>query len=445
MNSDQSNDPNLPEINEPEKVDPALQEKTPSIDAPVEIASGDDSLDTQKPVAKEQSTRDPLDGDTNTGQAQLPTDDYEYDERALRTEIVEVDEPEEEDDVATVMEIFVSEPADEEFDDDATYNRNTVITPADEQLPPDEATIVDVIDVSVAPSAPEFDEPPEEATIVEGPGSMGGSLVSELDTMSGAPVPVEPITTSSRVQNYTILRELGRGGMGFVYLARDERFGREVALKTLSHSQSSSVDLFKREFRSLADIVHPNLATLYELVSDGASWFFTMEYIEGVTFSRYARVGFDGDELEKSDEPPRIVRLRKALDSAVRGLWALHQTGMVHRDIKPSNVMVLRNGQVKLVDFGLVSGTAEEAVKTTVGIQGTIPYMAPEQINGVPASEATDWYAVGVMIYEILVGHRPFKGTGVDVLVTKRDNDAPLRRSSSKDCPKTLVHFVWIC
>ena len=292
-----------------------------------------------------------------------------------------------------------------------------------------------------------------DKTIGDGSLSMESEVMTVHEsvtkpTSSSQPEPmfqVKLFTIGQRLQNYTVIREIARGGMGVVYLARDEIYNREVALKTLSSDSSESLDLFKREFRSLADMVHPNIATLYELVSDGGSWFFTMELLDGVDFSRYTRLGFESEEIEPTicpttgkTEAKRFSRLRKALDQLVRGLWALHKTGMIHRDIKPSNVMVTRSGQVKLVDFGLVADSAAVASGKKKTIEGTIPYMAPEQASGGGSSEASDWYAVGVMIYEILTGHQPFEGKGLEVLVRKRDNDAPHPSTQVSGLPEDL-------
>jgi serine/threonine protein kinase/tetratricopeptide (TPR) repeat protein len=228
---------------------------------------------------------------------------------------------------------------------------------------------------------------------------------------------------------YEIVDELGRGGMGIVYRARDEKLGRNVALKTLQRINPIELQRFKQEFRSLANIAHPNLATLYDLVSDGQTWCFTMELLEAVEFLEYVWSGFD--RLDKNGpvaapsggtrlSAPIIARLTDSIKQLALGLHALHEKGVLHRDIKPSNVLVTREGQVVLVDFGLAAEIQEGDGGVSRRIQGTPEYMAPEQAAAKPTSPASDWYAAGVMLYEILTGRLPVEGTPVNMILKKQ-------------------------
>ncbi len=203
-------------------------------------------------------------------------------------------------------------------------------------------------------------------------------------------------------ERFELRRQLGAGGMGVVYQAYDRERDGLVALKTMSQVDAGSLYRFKREFRALADLAHPNLATLHELFFKDDQWFFTMELVEGRNFVEYARAPSDGRERE--------ARLVKSLRQLVDGVGALHAAGHLHRDIKPSNVLVTEQGRVVLLDFGLVTPLAGFGGyhSTTPRVLGTLAYMAPEQGSGRPLSEASDWYSVGLMLYEALTGRIPF-------------------------------------
>src|SRR6188768_701762 len=215
--------------------------------------------------------------------------------------------------------------------------------------------------------------------------------------------------------------ELGQGSMGVVYRARDRESSTLVALKTLTHIEPSALLRFKNEFRALADISHPHVVQLYEMVSEGDHWFFTMELLDGVDFMRWVRRGPTCDS----------ERLRSALQQLASGVLAIHAAGKLHRDIKPSNVQITSEGRVVLLDFGVVGDLVlgGEKPPSDDPILGTPAYMAPEQARGLPAEMASDWYAVGVMMYEALTGRRPFDGRPRDLLFGKPGSH-PVRPSA---------------
>ena len=256
---------------------------------------------------------------------------------------------------------------------------------------------------------------------------------------------------------FRLLRRLGMGGMGVVYEAYDQKREKTVALKTLIHAEASYIYRLKNEFRSLADVVHPNLVSLYELMSDGKYWFFTMELVNGVNFLEYVResedFGTDAPVLSREEldtletlpmpalsraQPFNEVRLRLALRHLAEGLNVLHERGKLHRDIKPSNILVTPEGRLVILDFGLVTEIAQQKDDQSLSIVGTPSYMSPEQVSQRPASAATDWYSAGVMLYEALTGHLPFYGNLVDILVKKQSVEPPPPRELSPYIPEDL-------
>jgi eukaryotic-like serine/threonine-protein kinase len=250
---------------------------------------------------------------------------------------------------------------------------------------------------------------------------------------------------------FRVLAKLGAGGMGVVYRAYDHQQGRDVALKTLQRFDATRLYRFKREFRALADVAHPNLVSLYELLGERNSWFFTMELLEAVEFRAWAgRPGATAGTASGTSAALRditlpqrtpslpaagleiqpghaaggcdVERLRPTLRQLARGVDALHKAGWLHCDIKPSNVLVTNQGRVVLVDFGLVTESQPANARQSSGerLIGTPAYMSPEQAAGDPLGTMSDWYSVGVMLYEVLTGRLPFEGTMVDVLTSKQ-------------------------
>ncbi len=258
-------------------------------------------------------------------------------------------------------------------------------------------------------------------------------------------------TPEGDVERFEMRGELGVGATGAVYRVFDRRRGEEVALKTLRRVHGADLFRFKREFRSLLGFAHPNVALLHELFVVDDEWMYTMELVDGVRFDAWVRdqpVRAAIDDLSDSTvQVPRAgvgagrldeARLRAALRQLADALHAFHATGKVHRDLKPSNVLVERGGRVVLLDFGLVveHGSADRTHEG--GSVGTLAYMSPEQAADLPVGPATDWYAVGVMLYEALTGKRPYGGAAIDVLQQKRIADPPPPSSVAEDVPADL-------
>jgi eukaryotic-like serine/threonine-protein kinase len=231
-----------------------------------------------------------------------------------------------------------------------------------------------------------------------------------------------PPATESDGARYELGRILGTGSAGTVYLAVDRDTGEQVALKKLIRFDTKSVMRLKREFRSLANMHHPNLVKLYDLGRSGDSWFLTMEYLEGVDLLAYLGVGTDPLATNQGGyQMPPISRVMSTFHQLARGVNALHQAKLLHRDLKPTNVMVTA-GRVVALDFGLACALEEEESLVTHdgSIAGTPAYMPPEQALGQTLSEVSDWYAVGVMLYQVLSGQLPIDGKNANELLRRK-------------------------
>ncbi len=203
-----------------------------------------------------------------------------------------------------------------------------------------------------------------------------------------------------------------------MYKVYDAERGEFVALKILREHNAAPLLYFKREFRSLADLRHPNLVKLHEMFSEDSQWMFTMELVEGQNYLDFIRRGPGGADADSTDAGQES-RIRATLPQFAAALKALHSRGLLHRDLKPSNVIVTRDWRLVVLDFGLVRGFGEDSgASMTIG--GTPDYMSPEQATLGPLTEASDWYAVGVMLYQALAGTLPFTGTIEDVFRRKQ-------------------------
>jgi serine/threonine protein kinase len=267
---------------------------------------------------------------------------------------------------------------------------------------------------------------------------------------------------------FSIERRLGAGGMGVVYQAFDRERQIQVAVKTLKQMSAANLYLFKNEFRSLTDLAHPNLISLYELYHEENLWFFTMEILSGKEFIEHIRdksaqeKTIDGSEETKDALPETLMAptladapaasaptqnatahhyneesLRSSFNQLVLGVSALHAAQKIHRDIKPSNIMVTENGRVVLMDFGLVKDVSLEENKPN--IVGTPLYMAPEQAAGKMVGPEADWYSVGAILYEALTGKPPISGTVRQIILWKQARDPEDIKTLNPAAPEDLA------
>src|SRR5664279_4243980 len=259
--------------------------------------------------------------------------------------------------------------------------------------------------------------------------------------------------------------------MGVVYEAEDKERNQKVALKTINDPNVEQVYQLKREFRALADLSHPNLVALYDLVVDAEACFFTMELLDGDDLLSYIALQSTPDagsiaqlstvnapfptppplgvpavsahestqRSAEAESPCDFDRLRRALPQLVQGLSALHGAGKIHRDVKPSNIRVTTDGRAVLLDFGLVAELERRRSGDEGMIVGTIAYMAPEQCAGeVSLTPAADWYALGVVMFQCLTGRLPFEGAAAEVILEKQIKNSPRPSRLVRGIPKDL-------
>ena len=221
--------------------------------------------------------------------------------------------------------------------------------------------------------------------------------------------------------NYTLLREAGRGGMSVVYEARDDRMERRVALKVLtvpSHfsplQREEMIARLRLEARAIARLSHPNVVHVYDVGEQAGAHYIVMEYLDGQTL----RERLDAALVSPEEASRILAQVGRALD-------AVHAEGVLHRDIKPSNVMLLPDGRVKLMDFG-VARRADDTLVTQVGMMvGSPAYMAPELVNGGEASVTSDLWSLGVLLYQMLAGRPPFGSKNIPAVLYQIAHEDP--------------------
>src|ERR1700736_4961152 len=261
------------------------------------------------------------------------------------------------------------------------------------------------------------------------------------------------LSAGDRLGPYEILSSIGAGGMGEVYLARDPRLGREVAIKILPAAFSADPDRlrrFEQEARAAGALNHANILAIYDIGTHEGSPFLVTELLDGETLR---------ERLQSGPLP-----LRKALEVAVqvaRGISAAHEKGIVHRDLKPANLFLTTDGRVKILDFGLAklkqpedTGAAETQARTkTVDAEtepgmvlGTVGYMSPEQVRGKPADARSDIFSFGAILYEMLSGKRAFHGdSAADTMSAILKEDPPDLSLTNQSISPGLERIVRHC
>ena len=253
------------------------------------------------------------------------------------------------------------------------------------------------------------------------------------------------LTSGTRLGHYEIVRPLGAGGMGEVYRATDTTLGRDVALKVLPATMAldpARLERFRREARAVAALNHPHIVTIYSVEQAEGVHFLTMELVEGESLDRKV--------LSTGLPVGQILTLAMEIAEA---LAAAHGKGIVHRDLKPGNIMVTGDGRVKVLDFGLAKMAADAAseletiAQTSEGVvMGTMPYMSPEQVEGRAVDARTDIFSLGVVLYQLATGNRPFAGRSQAALVSAILRDTPAVVTTQRpEVPSELGRLITRC
>ena len=256
------------------------------------------------------------------------------------------------------------------------------------------------------------------------------------------------VSAGTRLGPYSVLEQIGAGGMGEVYRAHDAKLGRDVAVKILPEAFARDPERlarFQREARALASLNHPNIVTIFSVEESEGVHFLTMELLEGQPLDR--RIPSGGLPIEQ------ILKIGGALAEA---LTAAHEKGVVHRDLKHANVMITNDGRVKVLDFGLAKEVGrDEAGETTLSmvgptemgvVMGTLPYMSPEQVSGRRLDHRTDIFSLGVVLFEMALGRRPFQGAstlGLSSAILRES--APVVTDVRADLPLDLARIIRRC
>src|SRR5438105_7620469 len=239
----------------------------------------------------------------------------------------------------------------------------------------------------------------------------------------------------TKIGKYDITEVLGEGGMGIVYKAVDPGVGPPVAIKMMTGNFADNPDLlkrFEREARSTGKLAHRNIVTIFDLGTENGHPYMVIEYIAGETL----------DHIISTRKRMSLVEKTEIMIQILEGLQYAHDNGIVHRDIKPGNVMLLKDGTVKILDFG-IARISDNSMTKTGQIVGTINYMSPEQFNGHVVDGRSDIFSAGVLFYEFLTGVLPFDGAETPSVILKILNEpAPPLKDHIKDFPPELEEIV---
>jgi serine/threonine-protein kinase len=231
--------------------------------------------------------------------------------------------------------------------------------------------------------------------------------------------PKEELTTGSTFAGrYQIIEELGKGGMGRVYRAIDKKLNEEVALKLIKHeiaSDEKTLERFGNELKIARKIVHKNVGRMYEMMEEKGTHFITMEYVSGEDLKSFIR------RSRQLNIGTAVVIARQVCD----GLAEAHRLGVVHRDLKPNNIMIDKEGNARIMDFGIARSLKEKRITGAGVMIGTPEYMSPEQVEGKETDQRSDIYSLGVILYEMVTGRVPFEGDTPFTIGVKHKSETP--------------------
>ena len=263
-----------------------------------------------------------------------------------------------------------------------------------------------------------FENPPEL--------SYCGKCGTQVSSAEDISLPTETIETpkeeltsgSTFAERYQIVEELGKGGMGKVYRAVDKKLNEEVALKLIKHEialDKKTLERFSNELKLARKIAHKNIGRMYELMEERGTHYITMEYVAG-------------QDLKGLIRQSRQLTVGTTINIArqiCEGLVEAHKMGIVHRDLKPSNIMIDKQGDARIMDFGIARSLESKGITGAGVMLGTPEYMSPEQVEGKETDQRSDIYSLGVILYEMITGRVPFEGDTPFTIGVKHKSETP--------------------
>ena len=286
----------------------------------------------------------------------------------------------------------------------------------------------------------QFENPPDTvycgkcATPLEPSEDIPASPTKTLET------PIEELKRGATfADRYEIIEELGKGGMGKVYRVEDKKIKEEVALKLIKPEialDKKTLERFSNELKIARKIVHKNVGRMYELMEDKGTHFITMEYVEGQDLKRLIR---QTGQLAVGT----TISIAKQV---CEGLSEAHRLGVVHRDLKPSNIMIDKDGNVRIMDFGIAHSLKTKGITGAGVMIGTPEYMSPEQAEAKGVDHRSDIYSLGVILYEMLTGQLPFEGdTPLSIAMKHKSEDFSAPKFLNSQIPDDLNNLILKC
>jgi eukaryotic-like serine/threonine-protein kinase len=253
---------------------------------------------------------------------------------------------------------------------------------------------------------------------------LSGRIEKEEEALLDRPAPAQTIGF-----DYELLEQVGRGGMGIVYRARQRSLNRIVALKMIAKGDFASpaaLARFRREAETAAKLDHPNIVAIIEVGERQANPYLVMRFVEGDSLARFLPKFALSPEARGADAGHSQARIARLISTVARAVDYAHSRGVLHRDLKPSNILLDLQDVAHLTDFGIAKLLDQDTQLTqTAELLGTLSYMAPEQAAGKPISRGADIYSLGAILYELLTGRPPFSGAKMDVLRQVIADDPP--------------------
>jgi len=262
----------------------------------------------------------------------------------------------------------------------------------------------------------------------------------DIEVTETMEAPKEELTTGSTFAGrYQVIEELGKGGMGKVYKVLDKEVNAKVALKLIKPeiaSDKKTIERFRNELKVARDIAHKNVCRMYDLGKESGAYYITMEYVSG-------------EDLKSFIRRAGIISTGKAISIAhqvCEGLLEAHRFGVIHRDLKPQNIMIDKEGNARIMDFGIARSLRAKGITGSGMMIGTPEYMSPEQVDGKEADQRADIYSLGIILYEMATGRVPFEGDTPFSIGVKQKSDVPRPpKEINEQIPDDLSHVILMC